>query len=382
MISWKDIFSKRHDMSYIFDGEYWSDDATDRAYLKRYALDLNVNFIARQMAQAKFLHVKGGKHVKDNNYYRLNVRPNSNESATEFWEHVFHKLIYEAEVLIVITDTNELVVADSFVKDSKALYPDVYKGVVVKNYTYERTFSNDDVIYLSYQNKRLDAYTTALFGDYGEILGRMIEIQLRNNQIRGVTQMDLAQGTQADKQKSLQTFMDKVFKAFSNKSVAIVPTVKGMEYNELNNNTANAQQSYDQITKLKNDAVATVANILGIPEKLMIDQPAETSDLYKQFRETTLAFFYNLIESELNAKLISRSALLNGEEIILQGKNDRSIFDLAEQIDKITASGTLSPNEIRNALHIEKSNDPEMDKHYITKNYAKQTKGGDNSDED
>lgn len=382
MISWKEIFGKRHDISYIFDGEYWGDDASDRAYLKRYALDMCVSFIARQIAQAKFLHTKNGKHLKDMNYYRLNVRPNSSENAAEFWEHVLHKLIYEAEVLIVVTDTNELVVADSFTKESKALYPDTYKGVVVQNYMYERSFNSDNVIHLSYQNKRLDAYTTALFADYGEMLGRMIEIQLRNNQIRGVTKMDMTQGTQADKQNNLQTFMDKVFNAFSKKSVAIVPTVKGMEYEELNNNTANAQQSFDQITKLKNDAVATVANILGIPEKLMIDQPAETSNLYKQFRETTLAFFYGLIESELNAKLISRNALLNGEEIILQGKNDRSIFDLAEQIDKITASGTLSPNEIRNALHIEKSNDPEMDKHYITKNYAKQTKGGDNSDED
>lgn len=382
MISWKEIFSKRHDMSYIFDGDFWNDDASDRAYLKRYALDMNVSFIARQMAQTKFLHTRNGKHLKDSVFYRLNVRPNSSESAAEFWEHVFHKLIYESEVLIVVSDTNELLVADSFVKEEKALYPDVYKGVTIKNYQYERSFNADDVIYLSYQNKRLDAYTTALFGDYGEILGRMIEIQLRNNQIRGVTKVDMTQGTQEDKQKSLQGFMDKVFNAFSKKSVAIVPTTKGLEYEELNNNTANAQQSYDQISKLKNDAVATVANMLGIPEKLMIDQPAETDKLYKQFCQTTLAFFYSLIGAELNAKLISKSEVLNGEEIIIQGKNDRSIFDLAEPIDKITAAGTMSPNEIRDALHIEQSDDPEMNKHYITKNYAKQTKGGDNSDED
>lgn len=382
MISWKEIFSKRHDMSYIFDGDFWNDDASDRAYLKSYALDMNVSFIARQMAQTKFLHTRNGKHLKDVVFYRLNVRPNSSESAAEFWEHVFHKLIYESEVLIVVSDTNELLVADSFVKEEKALYPDVYKGVTIKNYQYERSFNADDVIYLSYQNKRLDAYTTALFGDYGEILGRMIEIQLRNNQIRGVTKVDMTQGTQEDKQKSLQGFMDKVFNAFSKKSVAIVPTTKGLEYEELNNNTANAQQSYDQISKLKNDAVATVANMLGIPEKLMIDQPAETEKLYKQFCQTTLAFFYSLIGAELNAKLISKSEVLNGEEIIIQGKNDRSIFDLAEPIDKITAAGTMSPNEIREALHIEQNDDPEMNKHYITKNYAKQTKGGDNSDED
>ncbi len=348
-------------------------DASTRAYLKRVALDAGVNFIARRFAQAKFKHVVDGKFVKDDAWYRLNTRPNRNETATQFWEHVIHKLIYEGECLVIVNDTKELLVADSYVHTKYANYDDIFEGVYVRGYRYERTFTMSEVIYLTYQNERLERYTNSLFADYGTMLGRMVAIQLRNNQIRGVLKVNTTYGAQREKQEQLQGYLDKVFNSFSNNTVALVPLTDGFDYQEIGGTKSNTQQQFDQIKQLRKDAIATVADILGIPENMLFETPAEVNQLEKSFNQGVLQFFYQLVIDELNGKLVSD---YGSEEYRIVGKNERDIFSLSEAIDKLVSSGAFRRNEIREALGWERADDPALDEFYITKNYTT-TKGGD-----
>lgn len=95
--------------------------------------------------------------VKENNsttYYKLNVRPNTDESAATFWQKVIRKLIYDNEVLIVVTDTKDLIIADDFVREEYALYDDIFKQIMVDDFEFERNFKMSEVIYLEY-NKRI-----------------------------------------------------------------------------------------------------------------------------------------------------------------------------------------------------------------------------------
>ena len=105
------LFGATTEPTYALDVDWDFQDASTRAYLKRVALDAGVNFIARRFAQAKFKHLKNGKFVNDDSLYKLNTRPNRNETATQFWEHVIHRLIYEGECLIIVNDTKDLLVA-------------------------------------------------------------------------------------------------------------------------------------------------------------------------------------------------------------------------------------------------------------------------------
>lgn len=367
------LFGAKTEPTYALDTDWDFQDASTRAYLKRVALDAGVNFIARRFAQAKFKHVVDGKFVKDDAWYRLNTRPNRNETATQFWEHVIHKLIYEGECLVIVNDTKELLVADSYVHTKYANYDDIFEGVYVRGYRYERTFTMSEVIYLTYQNERLERYTNSLFADYGTMLGRMVAIQLRNNQIRGVLKVNTTYGAQRDKQEQLQGYLDKVFNSFSNNTVALVPLTDGFDYQEIGGTKSNTQQQFDQIKQLRKDAIATVADILGIPENMLFETPAEVNQLEKSFNQGVLQFFYQLVIDELNGKLVSD---YGSEEYRIVGKNERDIFSLSESIDKLVSSGAFRRNEIREALGWERADDPALDEFYITKNYTT-TKGGD-----
>ena len=367
------LFGAKTEPTYALDTDWDFQDASTRAYLKRVALDAGVNFIARRFAQAKFKHIVDGKFVKDDAWYRLNTRPNRNETATQFWEHVIHKLIYEGECLVIVNDTKELLVADSYVHTKYANYDDIFEGVYVRGYRYERTFTMSEVIYLTYQNERLERYTNSLFADYGTMLGRMVAIQLRNNQIRGVLKVNTTYGAQREKQEQLQGYLDKVFNSFSNNTVALVPLTDGFDYQEIGGTKSNTQQQFDQIKQLRKDAIATVADILGIPENMLFETPAEVNQLEKSFNQGVLQFFYQLVIDELNGKLVSD---YSSEEYRIVGKNERDIFSLSESIDKLVSSGAFRRNEIREALGWERADDPALDEFYITKNYTT-TKGGD-----
>lgn len=362
------LFGRTAEPSYVLETDWDFQEASTRAYLKRVALDAGVNFIARRFAQSKFTHVVKGKFKNDDSLYRLNTRPNKNETATQFWEHVIHKLIYEGECLIIVNDSKELLVAESFVHTKYANFDDTFSGVYVRGYRFERTYYMSDVIYLNYQNERLESYTTSLFSDYGTMLGRMIDIQMRNNQIRGILKANLTQGAQQDKQKQLQNYLNKIFDSFRTKDVAVVPLTEGFEYQEIGGTKSNTQQQFEQIKQLRKDAIATVADILGIPENLLFETPAEVSGMEKSFNQGTLQFFYQLILDEINSKLIIDR---NNEEYKIIGKNYKDIFSLAEPIDKLVSSGTVTRNEIRELLGLEKSTDSDLDKFYITKNYMK-----------
>ena len=138
-------------------------DTSQKAYIKRWALDTCINHIARTISQTKFEIMDAG--VKENNsttYYKLNVRPNTDESAATFWQKVIRKLIYDNEVLIVVTDTKDLIIADDFVREEYALYDDIFKQIMVDDFEFERNFKMSEVIYLEYNNESINNLLSGL----------------------------------------------------------------------------------------------------------------------------------------------------------------------------------------------------------------------------
>src|SRR5699024_6610756 len=67
-----------------------------RSYIKNLALQTVINFIARTFSQSEF-RVEGvdDEAVSKEIEYRLNIRPNTDLNATDFWHQVVYKLIYD-----------------------------------------------------------------------------------------------------------------------------------------------------------------------------------------------------------------------------------------------------------------------------------------------
>lgn len=380
--SFLDVFKKNSELEWMYDMDFVSD-TSSRAYLKKMAIDSCLNFVGRTISQSEFRYKEKDKVIKNDWYYKLNVRPNTDDSASTFWQKYIYKLLYDNEALIVLSDTNDLLIADSFVRKEYALYEDTFSEVIVKGYTFERSFKMNEVIYMSYNNEDLDSFIVGLFGDYGEMFGRMIEVSLRNNQIRGTVDVDTMQGFDEDKKNKLQNYIDKLYSAFSKNSVAIVPQLKGFNYNEITNQTKSSGQSIDELSKLKKSLIDDVARMIGVPSALIHGEMADLEANMEAYIKFCITPLLKKIEDELNAKLFETDEYLNGNHIEVIGINKPDIFKRSESIDKLISSGAFNKNEVRIANGYEPVDGG--DKFVITKNFQSEddiTKGGDANEED
>lgn len=377
-----DLFTQRKDASFAYDLDLIGGQQT-QVYLKQYALNTCASFLARTVSQSEF------KTKNDALYYKLNVRPNYNQTATSFWQELIFKLITDNEVLVVQDDTGDLLIADSYVHNVKAVYPDTFSVVVVNDYQFQRVFGMDDVWFIKYNNDNLTTYTNQLLSDYANLFSRMISFAMRNKQLRatvdfsGTTSFD-NQAPKDDangnkKENPAQKFIDKLFSAFRDNDIAIVPLQKGIKYDEVSSQYSGADQAFSDITAVRKEAVDSVAEILGIPPVLIHGAQAEVGQSKQELLDYCITPLNQKIEDELNAKAIQKASYDN-DKVTVWGLNKPDPFEQSEAIDKLTAVGNLSRNEIR--AHFGYDPVDGGDDYYMTKNYQKITAEQADSDSD
>lgn len=361
--------NKAIDFSYDFD---LVRDKSHKAYIKQWALDTCINHIARTISQTKFEYIDNG--MKDNTnttYYKLNVRPNTDESAATFWQKVVRKLIYDNEVLIVVTDTKDLIVADDFTREEYALYDDVFKNIVVGDFEFERNFLMSEVIYLEYNNESIANMLSGLFSDYGDIFGRLIQINLLNNQIRATLSMDANIGMTKESQEKMQSFIDKAYEAFATNDIAIVPLQKGYTYEEHSTQSqAKTSSQIDDLSKLPDQILSYVARNLGIPLGLINGDTADIQGMTDNYMKFCINPIIEKITDELNAKLFTVRSYKEGKRIKAVSIDAYDPIQKAEAIDKLISSSVFTVNQVLDMFGYPPSKDEDANKRLITKNYT------------
>ncbi|MGN4715623.1 phage portal protein [Bacillus cereus] len=370
------VFKRNKELDFMLDLDIISDTA-NRLHMKRLAIDTCVSFLGRTISQSEFRVRNGKAFKKDELYYRLNVRPNKNMTASTFWERFVRKLIYDNECLVIQADDGDLLIADGFQHNEYAVFEDTFTDVRVKDYTFKRSFKQSEVIHLKYRNDKLSPLIDGLFADYGDLFGRILNSQKRKNQVRGTVDMEMTGSKNEENLAKLQKFIDDMYQAFGNKDFAIVPQQKGINYNEIYNGVANGP-SVEEINKVTNGFLNQVAMAIGIPIALIYGEMADVEKQTKNYMLFTVRPLLKKLSDEANVKFFEMSEYLLGRKIEVKAVSYQSIFDLATSIDKLISSSAFTGNEIRTEVDYEESDDPNLNIHHITKNYTKlnESEGG------
>lgn len=360
----------------MFDVEMFVD-KSNRTHMKRLAIDTCAAFLGRTISQTEFRIKNGKTYEKDGLYYRLNVRPNKNMTASTFWGTFVNKLIYENECLIIQSDDGDLLIADSFVHNEYAVLEDYFSKVVVKDFEFKKSFKQSDVIHIRYTNEKLVPLIDSLFTDYGDLFGRILSSQKRKNQIRATVDMDMVSAKSQEHQAKLQEFINNMYKAVDTKDVAIIPQQKGFEYKETSQG-GSVGQSVDEINKVTNGFLNQVAMAIGIPVSLLYGDMADVEKNTKNYMMFTVEALLKKIKDEANAKFFDEDEWLAGNRIETKSISYNNLFDLATSIDKLISSSAFTGNEIRLEAGYEASDDPMLNQHVMTKNYqtTDTSKGG------
>ena len=376
-IGWLDgVFNRNKELSFMYDVDAFIDKA-NRIHMKRLAIDTCISFLGRTISQSEFRVKNKKEFIQDELYYRLNVRPNKNMTASTFWENFIRKLIYDNECLVIQADDGDLLIADDFQHNEYAVFEDTFTNVTVKDYQFKRSFKQHEVIHLKYRNDKLLPLIDGIFADYGDLFGRILSSQKRKNQIRGTVDMDMIGAKTQEQVAKLQEFIDNMYKAIGGKDIAIVPQQKGIKYEEVYNGSANGP-SVEEINRVTNGFLNQVAMAIGIPTALLYGEMADVEKQTKNYMLFTVKPLLKKLSDEANVKFFEMNEYLLGKKIVVKAVSYQSIFDLATSIDKLISSSAFTGNEIRSEVDYEDSDDPNLNKHYITKNYTETnaTEGG------
>ena len=74
------------------------------------------------IAKSEIVLTKGEKRRKDQEYYRLNIRPNDNETGTDFWFNVARELVATGDCVVVRMPNGKYYRANSYQMDDYVLF--------------------------------------------------------------------------------------------------------------------------------------------------------------------------------------------------------------------------------------------------------------------
>lgn len=361
----------------------YRNDLQNSIALESFALFTTIEMIASLIAKCEFKTYKNGKEFKGYEWYSLNVKPNKNQNSTAFWQEVIGKLLFYGEVL-VISVSNQLIIADDFQKDEYAVKETEFTRVSRGDLTFNRKFKMSDVLYLRYSNNDVMSIINNIFGMYEKLIESASNKYIKAGGQKGILEISaLAQGDK-DFEKKYTKLMNEHFKSYFNANDAVLPLWEGMKFVPTTSDSAKkTTNEITDISKLVDDAMSRAAQAFKVPPALVRGDVAGIKDAVDMLLTVCIDPLADMIGEELTGKKFTPDEVICGQYIGVDTTCIKhiDIFDIAANADKLISSSMLSPDETRDKAGLNPTGEEWAQKHYMTKNYSNAESGDLNENE-
>lgn len=381
IIDWFNRIFMRSERSIIL-SEY-KNELQNNIALEAFALFTTIDMIASLVAKCEFKTYKNNKEFKGLEWYSLNVKPNKNQTSTEFWQEFVSKLLFYREVL-VISVGEQLIIADDFNKDEFAVKETEFTRVTRGDMQFNRKYKMSDVLYIRYSNSDATQIINNIFAMYENLISVASDKYIKAGGQKGILEIPAAAEGQKDFEKHYTDLMNNYFKSFFKSNNAVLPLFNGIKYNAITTDSVKkATNEISDISKLVDDALSRAAQAYKIPPALVRGDVAGISDAVDMMLTVCIDPLVDMVSEELTGKKYMRDDVINGNYI----KADTTcikhvdIFSIAANADKLIASGMLSVDETRDKAGLIPTGEAWAQSHYITKNYTTTQGGEQNEDE-
>ncbi|MDN9833854.1 phage portal protein [Clostridioides difficile] len=349
------------------DGEYFKKlEAT--IFYKEFALRSCISIIANALVLSEFQTFINAKSVKDKNYYLFNIEPNQNQNATEFWQEVITRLVYDNECL-VIQENEQLFVAESFSVDKYVFYEDIYKDVTIRNYKLDRSFRESDVLYFKLNVESIKTVIDYLYNDYKDLLSSAMKGYKKNNSEKGVLEIDTNYPQTEKAQEQIVDLMNNKFKRYFESDNAVLPLSNGLKYTE-NTKTSSMKDSRD-IRAIIDDVMDFVCAAFHVPAGLVKGNVSGVEGITDNFLNFSVNPIARLITAEITRKMYGRDKFIEKSYVKVDTQKiaNMGLEKISKASDLLFRIGVNSINDNLEMLGREKINESWADEHYVTKNY-------------
>lgn len=300
--------------------------------------------------------------------YILNAKPNPNENKSDFRNKIIERMLMDGECL-VLKINDKLYVADSFSVSGSELREKTYKDIVIGDLVMNRYFKSSEVLHFKNTNNKLKRFIKDLDESYAKLFNRLIEVHMRNNQIR--IYAEFAQGKKDDNsQQKYKDFLRGMEDKIRNDSVAVIPTQKDWKPNE---NAQNYEsRSIKEVGDLENMYVRQVANILQVPPLLFSGDLADVSQHKDSYIKDCIRPLMQIIADEVNAKYFKKHEYDKGNYVKVNAIHAlfNSELEMGNATEKMVGSGVWTIDDILELQGKKRENNIVTTQRYLTKNMA------------
>lgn len=367
----KDSFSPNKEQKFnkTMNGVYAADTLSANIFYKELAIRSCTSIIANALVMSEFKTFEKGEETRKDTHYFLNVQPNKNQNAAEFWNEVVTKMIYDNECLVVNID-DEFFVADDFTPTEYVYYKNTYKNVVVKGLPIKRTFDEEDVFYFKLNDKNIKKMIDGLFNDYSTLLTAAIKSYKKANGFKGILKIDSMMPQDDESKAALEDLISNQFKKYIENDNALLPLSDGMQLIESDKSKGTAKDTRD-IKKIIDDILEFVCMATKVPIGLVKGDVAGVSEMTDNFLMLCINPFAKILQTEINRKLYSKNQYLQRTYLKIDTQKIRlvDLGKLATAADLLFRIGVHNRDDNRELVGKERLNTEDSMMYYVTKNY-------------
>lgn len=342
----------------------------DNAYVRELAFWTCVNKIANAISKCEFRTYYNHKAKKGAEYYLWNMEPNRNQNASAFLTKLIGKLYLHNEAL-VIESAGQLYVADDFQKTVYALYDYQFGDVTVDDFTFSKTFYQNEVLYFQLNSVNMRRLVNLLYSSYNELMQYAVNAYRKSRGSRGILSIDAQAQAEDDFNETLQELMTNYFRKFFESENAVLPLYDGYKYDETKSKTYSSESTRD-IKSLADDIFDFTARAFSFPPSLAKGDVQDTGKATDELLTFCIDPLARMLEREINRKRNGQAGFLAGNylKIDTTAVKHIDIFDIATPIDKLISSGAFTINDVRRVIGESRIDEEWADQHFITKNYS------------
>lgn len=350
-------------------------EAAEEYRIRELAFWCCVNLIANAVGRCEFRTYLKGAEIRGGEYYLWNVEPNVNQNSTVFLHKLIAQLYQDNEALIVPTrkrdGSDAIVVADSWQVPPE--YPskqNEYKGVVVGEVHYDKTFYEKDVIHLTLNHCDIGPVVRGIYNAYTKLISVAMNNYAWANGQHWKVKVDQMVSGQENWAQTIQKMVEAQIRPFLNSGSAVLPEFDGWSYENVGKSFESGRDA-SHIRALVNDVFDFTANTLLIPPVLLRGQVEGVGDAHGRFLSQCIDPLMDQLSEEINRKKYGYEKWRERSymQIDTSAIEHFDLFGNAANIEKLIGSG-YSYNDVQRAAGGREIDEPWANEHFITKNFA------------
>lgn len=339
--------------------------------LMRYAFQIGVDYIAAAVAKCEIRTFINNKEVRGDDWYLWNVKPNVNQTSTQFWTEVIHRLYYDREVLI-IPFKNQLIIADGYSKTENAIAPTYFTGITRAGFSFIKEYNTENAIYLTLDKS---VNTGGLMNSLGNVLDNLLKVTCTHyyneGGEHGALYYDTANIGSKEDEEAFNKLLNDDFDAYFKSKNAVLPLYDGMKYESLSKSSSQKSSYMSDMSTIVKEAYTRMAQALRVPPALLLGEVTDVTGVVKDLLTFAVDPLLDSITEASNAVMYGKK-MLDGNYLIADSSciEHIDIFSAGSNIDKIHSNSILSVNEIRRKVGEPRIDEAWADNYVQTKNYG------------